>query len=328
MGMIKFLFFLSLIYVVGAKRLESEARRHFSSVLFIIKYNYKASLDRLLLHSSLWIKIFEHQLIVVPYDFESLLLARTKVHQGVEVMSCEETDELGYFAYGSITEAILMYPQFQGYLYAHDDMALNITTLMSFNLSSFWITDYDTGNFFTPPVVNLETSWTYRNHSWSWFNGYVGIDALQNVLVKYPIIYDSMLRCTGSDKIWFIGQSDFLYVPQQQAILYIDIMEKMANEQVFLEIAVPTFMTCFVPKYMIERVFLCTYWGADRGNIRYMMEHCGPHASAFHPVKLSARNSFDFMVKKTDILFDEEVRKKSWITDILQLYGFTKRNDA
>ena len=329
MEMIILIFILSLIYVVRSKQLESEARRHFGSVLFIIKYNYKAPLDRLLLHSSFWIKIFEHQLIVVPYDFETLLLARTKVNQGVDVLSCEETDELGYFAYGSITEAMLMYPQYQGYLYAHDDMALNITALMSFNLSSFWITDYDTGNFFIPPAVNLETSWTYRNHSWPWFNMNVGIDALQNVLVKYPIIHDGMLKCTGSDKIWFIGQSDFLYVPQLQTALYIDIMEKMENEQVFLEIAVPTFITCFVPKNIVERVFLCTFWGTDRGNIRHMMEHCKPHTSAFHPVKLSARSSFDFMVKKTDILFDEEnVRQKSWITDILQLYGFIKKNDA
>jgi len=325
MEIINFILILSILYVAQAKQLESEARRHFSSVLFIIKYNYKAPLDRLLLHSSFWIKIFEHQLIVVPYDFETLLLARTNVNQGVEVLSCEETDELGYFAYESITEAILMYPQYKGYLYAHDDMALNITTLMSFNLSSFWITDYDTGNFIIPPYVNLESSWTYRNHSWPWFNGYFGIDALQNVLVKYPIIHDGMLRCTGSDKIWIVGQSDFLYVPQQQTVLYMDIMEKMATEHVFLEIAVPTFITCFVPKNLVERVFLCTYWGAERGNIKHMMEHCRPHTSAFHPVKLSARNSLDFVVKKTDVLFDEEnFKKKSWIADMLHLYGFIK----
>ena len=292
--------------LIEAKLAAKEAKLHFGKILFIVKYNYHAPLEKLLLHSSLWSKIFEHQLLVAPYNTSMLQFAKEKVGDNIEMLSCKSDDEFGYLAYSSLSTAINMYPHYEGYLYAHDDMALNISKLRDLDLHSFWQSDYDPSTSFTStsmPTI-LDDTWTFRNHSWPWFNRYQGIDAMQNALRKYPIIREGLEQCTGSQKRWFIGPSDFLYVPQQQSSLYINIMEKLAAEKVFLEIAIPTFIACFVSKKIVEKIIVCTFYDENRGNIAHMSHFCPPLSSAFHPVKISGHHNFKFMIEKSDVSFE------------------------
>jgi len=280
------------------------AKKHFRSVLFIVKYNYNVSLDQLKLHSSFWSTIFEHQLLMVPYDSFKLMSAILKVgNAGIKIISCLD-DKNGYWAYKSIITAFGLYPHYDGYLYTHDDMALNITKLMSLDLQSYWITDYNPGDTYNTIWPNdFDSVWNLRNNTWFWLNLEVGIDAMQKALRKYPSFRQSLIRCTGHERRWFAGQSDFLYVPQHQKSVYIDIMRKLAEAKVFLEIAVPTFIACFAPKNIVEKIVLCTFWGDMRGNVSHMDINCPPSSSAYHPVKLSGQGNFKFMIRKTGLQF-------------------------
>jgi hypothetical protein len=188
------------------------------------------------------------------------------------------------------------YPQYKGYLYAHDDMIFNISKLMTFDLSYIWRTH-------SPVKRNLIDSWDFRNHTWSWLNLNVGIDAMQNAIAKYDIIRKGLRQFTGNEKVWFSGQSDFIYVPQKQISNYINIMSTFRNEKVFLEIAYPTFAECFVPEFAIEELKLCTFWDSRRGNIVDMSRECPKNTSAYHPVKLSGgQQAVIFMKKKSGLM--------------------------
>lgn len=292
---------------------QSAAKKHFGSVLFIVKYNYHAPFELVILHSSFWSAIFEHQLILVPYDSTTLQSAIDKIgNAGVELVSCLDKDELGHFAYSSILVAMALHPHYEGYLYTHDDMALSITKLMGLDLKSYWITDYNPSDAYnTISPTNLDSIWNMRNHTWGWFNRNVGIDAMQSAIDKNPSLRQSLVRCTGTERRWFYGQSDFLFVPQHQKTIYMDIMGKLADAKVFLEIALPTFIACFTPKNLVEKIVLCNFWDSNRGNVSYMNTNCPPSTSAYHPVKLSGRDSLQFMIRKTGITFDMEIQNMS-----------------
>jgi hypothetical protein len=286
-----------------AKVSEHEAKAHFNKTLFIIKYNWNAPLNKLFLHSQLWGKIFQHQLIVVPYDSKTLQLAKEKVENTVDLISCKDIDDAGYFAYTSIIIGIDKHPQYDGYLYAHDDMAMNVSNLILLDINSFW------GTFSEKEFGSsiLDDTWGHRNHSWPWWNSHYGIDAMQNTINSYPTICQSLKRCTGTTRRWFKGPSDFLYVPKQYALLYMDIMGKFQSKNVFLEIAVPTFMQCFVPKNLVENIALCQFWDHHRNNVSHMRVGCDPLSSAFHPVKISSHNALEFMVDKMDVTFQSPI---------------------
>ena len=82
-------------------------------------------------------------------------------------------------------------------------------------------------------------------------------------------------------------------------------MSKFKNERLFLEIAVPTYTACFVPKFAVEELKLCTFWGEQRGSVIKMSRDCPESATAYHPVKLSGgKQAVEFMIKKSDLLQD------------------------
>jgi uncharacterized protein YneR len=291
-----FLFFLLLNLSFG--RLTAlQAKEHFNEVLFIIKYNYNAPINSIVKHCTLWSSVFQNQVVFAPYNLKFLNSAGKSLAKiGVKIISCLETDKLGYLAYQSVITAMRIYPQYKGYLYTHDDMALNISKLYSFNLSYSWRTD---GQFF----VNLTETWNFRNHKWPWFNRPWGISAMKNTLEKNEVIRERLRQCTGNEKNWFIGQSDFFYVPQHQISIFINVMSIFFNEKVFVEIALPTYLACFVPKLAIEELKLCSFWGKRRGNIITMSRDCPESSTAYHPVKLSGGiQAAKFMIEKSDVL--------------------------
>ena len=83
-----------------------------------------------------------------------------------------------------------------------------------------------------------------------------------------------------------------------------DVMGKLAEAKVFLEVALPTYIACFAPKYLVEKIVLCTFWDLNRGNVSHMNTNCPPSSSAYHPVKISGHNHLKFMIRKTGITFD------------------------
>ena len=128
----------------------------------IIQYNFPAPVEIVLTHYTLWESVFKNFYIFIPWNAQShrnhverfynqLTLRNSKSSNGIISFNTNCVDEclntsgspirekFGCVAYNATVTAIKMYPQFTGYLFAHDDIAMNISNLMNYNKSQMWI---------------------------------------------------------------------------------------------------------------------------------------------------------------------------------------------
>ena len=290
------------ILLVASKVSEQQAKSYFAHVLYIVKYNFIPSAQHVLLHKQIWGRAFENLHYILPFDTNNSSVAGLLESNNVSFTICNEltdTDKCnGFLAYKAVNTVIHSHPNFKGYLFAHDDMAMNISKLMDFDLTSFAFA-FQTSRYW---LARLDDTWEHRNHSWGWFDGPYGIPAMQHFLTTHPSLGLQIKHCTGSQRAWHGGQCDFFYVPQKQKQLYNSIMEKLGSSKVFLEIAIPTFLMCFVPLGRLVAYELCDMFGpGKRGNISFYEINCRPSASHIHPVKLKSPRQIDFMKSFMDI---------------------------
>ena len=290
------------ITLIASKVSEQQAKSYFAQVLFIVKYNFLPSANHVLLHNRLWGRVFKNRHYILPRKTNDNSVADSLKSNNISFTICNDltdTDKCnGYLAYKGVITVMSSHPNYKGYLFAHDDMAMNITNLMDFDLTSFASANTKSRYW----LVQLDDTWENRNHSWVWFNRPNGIPAMQSFLSTHPYLGLQIKRCTGSQRAWYRGLADFFYVPQKQKQLYSSIMEKLGSSKVFLEIAIPTFFMCFVPIGRLVAYEVCTsHFHGERSNISFYQKNCRPSASHIHPVKLSSERHINFVKEFMDI---------------------------
>ena len=332
-----FLIILKLCFLnqIFSRTKSANSISHFKDTLFIVKYNYDTPINQILLHFNLWNSVFINQFISGPFNslkIEQLRGMLPKVFN-TYISSCIDDDFKGYYAYASVLNAMKLFPHFKGYLFAHDDMAINITSLMQFDLSTVWITENDFRGY-TLRNIDLQSS-VYKKgeHIWGWLHKPCGSEAIERLIQKDEYIRLKIKHCTGSDKVWYSGQSDFFYIPQNYYPVFVDVLGKFIKEKIFLELAIPTFVECFVNKLSFDqrkskvsliekipifRIRLCEYWSGNRENISYLEPRCITYRhSLIHPLKLSRGTpTLNLMIKKMDVNLN--------LNSILNLYNLTK----
>ena len=160
---------------IGCKVLEKDALNKFKHILLIVKYNFNPTESQVLLYYKMWSRVFSHiHIVIPPYGHVSKLRSYLYNNTYSNVTVALSYGPRGFFAYRSVFEAMLSYPHYQGYLFAHDDMAMNVSKLIHMNLH------IPAGNEYKP--VSLEKSWNFRNNSWRHWNTY--LPAMNNVIAN------------------------------------------------------------------------------------------------------------------------------------------------
>jgi hypothetical protein len=302
----------------------SEARSKFEGTIFIVKYNYHPTALLITTHYRIWSRVFNFQMIFVPWS-KSEISAFTKSNIGANwnasiVSHTTDMEVPGSYGYEIATIAMKSVPNAVGYLYAHDDMAMNVSRLMELDSNSVWRISENTR-------CDLDLTWQDRNHEWPWWNGKYGIPAIDNFHLNRADVAVEMKECFGGERVWYVGQADFFYIPQGYKDVFIRVMSAFGENKIFVEIAVPSFLMCYVPSDHQEMVTLCTAWDQHRGDFSYMESVCGKKASLFHPVKLSFKPNVARMKAKMALtgLSEEEDKDK---TDRNSIWSCYERNDC
>ena len=314
------LFFLH-INLIGSKIHEKTALNKFKHILLIVKYNFNPAESQVLLYYKMWNRVFTHIHIVIP-TYERAPILQSCINDYINnsnalnntpsnVTVAASNDNKGDFAYRCVTEAMLSYPHYHGYLFAHDDMAMNVSKLIHMNLHIPACNGHE--------LYNLKNSWNLRNHTWHQWNTY--LTSMNNIITKYRDITTQLKYCTGSEYTWYKGQSDFFYIPYHYKHSFIKYMNIFNESNIYLEIAIPTCIRCLISFHTHNsdhfftpsdhnslQIFpLCTNWNhSTRGSIAYYKEYCSPTASHIHPVKLNSPERIEFMVDFMDLELDND----------------------
>jgi hypothetical protein len=278
-----------------------DARNRFQNTVLIVKYNYKAPPGPVLLHLHMWSKVFVNQLIYISWDEAECAEFNAKnldVNGTIAVVSKLEPYASGYMAYEVVSLAMRSHPNYEGYLFAHDDMAMNISALMELDLKKTWMSDW----IHRDSCRDLEYGWTNHTNGW-WWDGEWGCTAIDKFLANNTAIANEMIQTLGSKYVWCGEQSDFFYLPNSFKKIFLRVMEPMAAFGIFLEIAVPTFWRVYVPPSKVLKLSLCSTFDLPvRLNtstlFQYYENTCGDSYPLYHPVKLSCKNNVAGMRKK------------------------------
>lgn len=296
-----------LLSFVAGNYSFSDARKRFQDILIVVKYNYKAPPGSVLLHLRMWNKVFLNQVIFVPWTVQEIgnFTERNLVGNGNVTIVSKIDDEasLGYMAYEVVTSAMKSHPDVAGYLFVHDDLAMNVSALMDLDHEKVWQSDY-IGQL---QCRDLDAGWKNKTNYW-WWNSEWGTDAIDQMLLNHTDIATEMKKSLGSNHIWCGEQSDFFYIPQKYKDSYIRVMSAFAESIIFLEIAVPTFIRAYTPVDKILQLRLCTDFDIElRNNLAYMERECGNNYPLYHPVKLSSRHNVIGMRKKMGLSGGKEI---------------------
>ena len=294
----------------------AQAREHFQDVLFIVKYNFPAPVEIVLTHFTLWESVFKNFYIFIPWNAQShrnhverfynqLTLRNTKSSNGIISFNTNCVDEclntsgspirekFGCVAYNATVTAIKMYPQFTGYLFAHDDIAMNVSNLMNYNKSQMWIAP---SNYHTIP----QNSWDNPFTSEWWFRSFHGIRAIKQMYEKHPRIKQTMESCTAHNHTFYgSSQSDFFYIPKDLKSTFVHVANIFAENLLFLEIAVPTFGYCFINESM--RAVKLKYCNPPRSwNVSEISKFCAKR-DIVHPLKLTHSQNLNYIRQKMNL---------------------------
>mmetsp|Transcript_719 Transcript_719/g.825 ORF Transcript_719/g.825 Transcript_719/m.825 type:complete len:310 (-) Transcript_719:210-1139(-) len=279
-----------------------DAIKRFQSTLMIVKYNYDAHFKEIISHYRLWSLAFVNQAIFLPWNSSQILLLREHIADNrTEIISQIDTEislpwnshATGVLAYEVVVFSMISWPNFEGYLYAHDDMAMNVSSLIDMNLGKAWFISFS-------KLQEFNNGWQGK-YDWPWWDTVYGIAALNDVISSHKNIISILKKCVGSEYKWFVGQADFFYIPQSLRNSFISIMSIFGHHKVFLEIGVPTFANCLVSSNLRVDIEQCSFWDHRRGDYASMQKNCGDKYPLFHPVKPSNRLSFQGMKQKMNL---------------------------
>jgi hypothetical protein len=301
-------FYSHLLFFVSGNHSFSDARKRFQDILVIVKYNYHIPPGTVLLHLRIWSRVFINQVIFVPWNVQEIRnFTERNLVGNLNVTMVSQIDDIdigiGYVAYEVVTTAMKSHPDVAGYLFVHDDMAMNVSALMDLDHEKVWQSDY----IGKEQCRDLDAGWTNKTNEW-WWDGEWGTSAIDLMLGNHTDIAAEMKESIGSNHVWCGEQSDFYYVPRKYKDSYIRVMSAFAKYQIFLEIAVPTFIRAYIPVDQVLQLRLCTNFDMSlRNNFTNKEAECGNSYPLYHPVKLSSRHNVMGMKKKMGLSGDHEI---------------------
>lgn len=179
----------------------------------------------------------------------------------------------GIFGYMAIALAMEKYPNYAGYLFVEDDCVMNLWNYVRFDKTKIWMADHNSRRIFD---FNEHAKWSHWNNA-SW-----GSVAAKKAYKKLPKKYFKMLvkNCGGPNKAMG-GMSDIVYFPAKYKNDVIQLCKLFLNENVFIEITIPTIACC------LDNIYNCE---SLHGRSCYLRPY-NTYLDFVHPVKFSSENN-------------------------------------
>ena len=293
------------------------AQNYFKETLVIILFNFNPHIDVIINHYNIWKYLYPNQLIVGHFDSikQKSIIVELRKHlsnntHNLHIASAMHYDaEPGFLNYKALYYAINQLKNYNGYLFLHDDMAINMTKFLSLNLNrnKIWQETW-TGTFGKTPmnVSFTKETWGNKGHgmNYPWFDTKWGIEAFNKMLEKNEDIKSRLKECNlnNADAYdLFVCESDFVYFPSS-VIEELKYFTKIFSEYgIFLEMALPTIIECFLSDIdEVHYLPLCTFWD-NRYNYALYQKECITNEVLYHPLKLTQPGALKFMKKLAEL---------------------------
>lgn len=161
------------------------------------------------------------------------------------------TTHQGWFAQRVLADAMLRYPDYDGYLMVQDDCFINYWNLGRFDRSKIWSNEANPNNLLAP------------NYHWMWWTKECGLKALKKSLSQLDSCYIKQLHDNCGPNTAVTGAADFIYIPASYKESFL-LLSTIFND-VFIEIALPTIVFCLEKRDNIE--FTHFIWDYNGHNV-------------------------------------------------------------
>jgi hypothetical protein len=180
----------------------------------------------------------------------------------------------GYFGYKTIIDAMIRYPDYDGYFFMNDDCMINVGNFKTMDCNKIW---------FTYPNI-AQYSENLMQHDWPWWRGQWGFSALKRSLTELssPFIQQIETHIGKGNIAWMV--SDVVYIPKRHKESFVAIGSIFLKHTLFLEIAIPN-ICVYLDSPQDWELFRYVYlWNKDREKLYSLYR---PTYHFIHPVKLS-----------------------------------------
>lgn len=218
---------------------------YFTDILLVVVFN-KPHFENIPLIEILYRPFFLHILYCGPGSVEMSF-----EHYDFRYLSYTETPKGHYpgsFNYECMVSAMTMNYTVKGYLFLADDTLWSVHKVPSLNKSSIW---YLPKHVISVGNISLDPPPSWNSHAWG-FRLYQ--TQVQNALRRMELEYSTnsvvgqcyrTLQAVNGGKHMVSGNlADVYYIPQRLAAQFAEVGLLFLEEKVFLEIAVPTIITC------------------------------------------------------------------------------------
>lgn len=253
-----------------------------NDILLIINYNHPHYESMSLIK-----KMYE------PY-FKNIVFYGPTKHPHVN----ELKHHMGFFSYLCISDAMKKNPNYKGYFFVMDDCIINPWTFKDFDRTKIWYPYLQWNAQYDGNPVDL-TKGPNSYPTWEWLSSQWGYKPTVQAFNELPEVYKTKLEQNWGPHHITFACSDIVYIPSDYKDQYIELAELFGKHQVFLEIAVPTIMSCISSK---------SDWLWLEGNSTYnkaCLEY-NPEMPFNHPIKLS--HSYKQNQSFLERLFEEKLR--------------------
>ena len=237
----------------------------YNDILLIINYNNKG-----------FQKINNYMLRLYKQYFKNIVFLMPNSINESNIITCKNS-YYGHYSYICFKIIYKKYPNFKGYLFINDDDFMKVWELENLDFNIPWLYN----------LKLIYKKWHhYKNckRIYKIFNRYV--DWKTNI-TKFLSFFDIPKTI-----------ADFYYIPKNIIKQFLEIIEIMYNQKLFLECAVPSsFGILLLPKYQI--IYFEGLWGETRKkSINYLIKDY--KQITIHPIKFSNK----FLIIRVDLYID------------------------
>lgn len=220
----------------------------------------------------------------------------TNINPPLEIIRCNQ--EKGYFAYRVVLDAIQRFPGYNGYLFLMDDLLINPWNLKTKDKNKVWLTALG-GRDLRLVALNvmnsLRTDWWFGNER-------VGLKACRKAWLELPEEYRNRLVFRlGQDGAFACWYGDIFYLPKRLVNDFLRVFTVMSNNEVFLELAIPTGFCAIEDFHNWEWLSIEFLQRARRTRWR---DFYNKSIDGLHPVKFAELNNRETV----KLLFDNKER--------------------
>lgn len=183
-----------------------------------------------------------------PY-FNDIVFYGPQEHPDINI--CHHNN--GYISYKALIDAMQKYPHFDGYFFLQDDCIIHPWNLLKKDQSKIWFVNLDTIQKEAEEPISVTTSKTIyipdgrKAYKWGWWQSPFGYDAVIKTYRKLPQSSKKILARNWDKQNVIAAFSDLVYIPAKYKKKFVRLGNKFTLANTFLEIAVPTIISCIAP---------------------------------------------------------------------------------